>query len=588
MKKTPGLLIGLSMLLLISTAACGKQQQESTQSSETELVLSDDGVMVNGSAASTDSSAAVYVGNEIVYYHDQDAYESGSPYGAGSSEDQHTEEEAAKHTAVTITQAGTYRISGKLSYGQIAVDLGENAVTDPAAVVTLILDNVDLNCDIAPAIIFYNVYECGDADAETGGIVDTTAAGANVVIADDSTNYVTGANVAKIYKDGTEEKLHKYDGALYSIRSMNVDGEENDTGKLYITSTTHEGLDSEMHLTINGGMLYIEAQNDGINTNEDMVSVTTVNGGTLTINAGLGGEGDGIDSNGWLVINGGTIISVGNGQSGDGGIDADGGITINGGTVYAFGSRNDSVETAPEQNVMQLTFASVRDAGSTVSIRDSEGNVVMEYTPEQMFQSVTLSSPELDQDAAYSVYVNDVQQEYSGTRSSWKTGPDAMSDMEGGMRPETMQLPDGVEEWLDSDTAIPEEIRTWLENLVSQYQSARDLNGENDRIMPTEISPGEAPEQPENGDMPERSDGIGQEAPASTEEASTIFTLTDTISSFSGLADSTDVTGESRITVPVNDGDGTDGVTETAAFVGASERDPDISVSDFRVLAPVS
>lgn len=156
---------------------------------------------------------------------------------------------------------------------------------------------------------------------------------------------------------------------------MNVNGEEEGTGELDITSTTHEGLDSEMHLTINGGTIRITAQNDGINTNGDMVSVTTVNGGDLYINAGLGGEGDGIDSNGWLVINGGTITSIANGQSGDGGIDADGGITINGGTVYAFGSRNDSVETAPEQNVMQLTFASVCDAGSTVSVRDSEGNI---------------------------------------------------------------------------------------------------------------------------------------------------------------------------------------------------------------------
>lgn len=61
-------------------------------------------------------------------------------------------------------------------------------------------------------------------------------------------------------------------------------------------------------MTINGGTINIESQNDGINTNEDNVSVTTINGGELYIDAGLGAEGDGIDSNGWLVINVGAFL----------------------------------------------------------------------------------------------------------------------------------------------------------------------------------------------------------------------------------------------------------------------------------------
>ena len=62
----------------------------------------------------------------------------------------------------------------------------------------------------------------------------------------------------------------------------------------------------------------ITSGNDGINTNEDGVSVTTVNGGVLTIDVdGATGEGDGIDSNGWLVINGGTVIAAACGSSQD-------------------------------------------------------------------------------------------------------------------------------------------------------------------------------------------------------------------------------------------------------------------------------
>ena len=65
----------------------------------------------------------------------------------------------------------------------------------------------------------------------------------------------------------------------------------------------NEGLDTELHLTINGGTINITSGNDGINTNEDNVSVTTVNGGSVNIQVtGETGEGDGIDSNGDLNV----------------------------------------------------------------------------------------------------------------------------------------------------------------------------------------------------------------------------------------------------------------------------------------------
>lgn len=110
---------------------------------------------------------------------------------------------------------------------------------------------------------------------------------------------------------------------------MNVSGGNKGNGILNIKAE-NEGLDSELHLTINGGIINITAGNDGINTNEDNVSVTTVNGGTLNILCDGGtGQGDGIDSNGWLIINGGTVIAQACSTGGDAGIDSDKGIYIN-------------------------------------------------------------------------------------------------------------------------------------------------------------------------------------------------------------------------------------------------------------------
>ena len=263
MKRIASLLLGLAMAAA-ALSGCGAQGRETAAQEfpdAVSIVLSNDGIIVDGKAVSTDESAAVHTAHDIV------CYESGRDftYGEGTEADEHTAEEAEAHTVVHITQPGTYALSGTLSAGQIAVDLGEDAEDDPAAVVTLILNGVDITCTVAPAVIFYNVYECGSTDEDTASeTVDTSAAGANVLIADGTINNVTGSYVARIYdpdsvvlsEDGmTVEdsgKLHKYDGAFYSKMSMNVDGGEAGTGVLNITAD-NEGLDTELHLTINGG-----------------------------------------------------------------------------------------------------------------------------------------------------------------------------------------------------------------------------------------------------------------------------------------------------------------------------------------------
>ena len=428
----------LTCLALLTACAGGGGTPETVApaADETSIVLSDSGVEVDGQAAPDSADAAVYVGADIVYYEDG----RDETYGEGAEEDAHTAEEAAAHTVVTITQPGTYRVSGTLSLGQLAVDLGEDAEEDPEAVVTLILDGADITCTVAPAVIFYNVYECAAGDEEDASpAVDTSAAGANVVLSDGSVNNITGSYVARIYKEGTTDKLHKYDGAFYSKMSMNVDGETAGTGVLNLTAD-NEGLDSELHLTINGGVINITAENDGINTNEDGVSVTTINGGTITITGGLGAEGDGIDSNGYLVVNGGTVLTTANPQAGEGG------ICLNGGTVIALGSRNDSAAADSAQALIELTFRTTVSEGSEVELRDSGGTAVVSFTAPRDFSSATLSVPELAWDSTYTLWVDGVQQQYTGTGTMDAPGgggggqpPEGMEPPEGGQPPEKME-----------------------------------------------------------------------------------------------------------------------------------------------------
>ena len=583
MKHTKFSALALTAALLLSTA-CGANAAGKTED-VTEIVLSDERVAVDGKTASADGTAAVYIGGEIIYYQDG----TDETYGEGSETEKHSEAEAGAHTVVTITQAGIYRLSGKLSKGQIAIDLGKKAKDDPEAVVTLILDNVDVKCTVAPALIFYNVYECDrewmaydndeNPDYQASAVVDTSAAGANVVIAAGSVNSFTGSHVARIYKEGTTKKLHKYDGAFYSKMSMNINGDNgDDSGVLNITAD-NEGLDSELHLTINGGTVNIHAQDDGINTNEDFVSVTTVNGGKLTVDAGNGSEGDGIDSNGYLVINGGQVWTMANERTPDGGIDADSPILINGGTLYAFGTRNDAADSGDsKQPYMELSFASTLPAGSKVELKDPDGKTVWSADTQKTCQSITLTAPELKLDTAYSLYVDGVLQCWSG--NSFGMGrpggfgggrPQGMEPPEGFDPSRRPQRPEGLEPFDGWTPPVNDKDRPGAFDGEGEFPRRPEGAGAPEGIAPSRFGPG----------------GFGGFVGGETADGSgtTSFMLTNDTKSFSGVCDS-DASGKTRVSFTVEGAQriGRNTVLENITAIASSvELDPaqvQITVTD--------
>ena len=231
---------------------------------------------------------------------------------------------------------------------------------------------------------------------------DTSAAGANIIMAG-MYNSITGSHVPRIYKsytlseDGSEvidsTTLHKYDGALYSRMSMNISAENiADSGTLSIGGD-NEGLCSEMHLTIHSGDIWITSGNDGINTNEDGVSVAAIHGGELNIRVtGDTGEGDGIDSNGWIVISGGTVRAMACADSDDTGLDADNGVFIKGGTVISSGNMPDPIEGS--QTYAAFSFA-LPQTNASYLLRNSQGDAVFDSAVYNGFSNLLLSSPEL-------------------------------------------------------------------------------------------------------------------------------------------------------------------------------------------------
>ena len=210
----------------------------------------------------------------------------------------------------------------------------------------------------------------------------------------------------------TQKKMRKTDGAFYSYRSMLIDGQEKGNGLLNIIAG-YEGMNSELHLTINGGKVNIESQDDGVNVNEDDVSVLTVNSGELHIVAGLGAEGDGVDSNGYLVINGGVVISAAKPMS-DSGLDSDKGSFVNGGFVVATGSAMDWAETDSLQVTMNLQFAADQASDEAIIVTDTDRKVIFAYDPDKDesagankrgYLGAVISCPEFKVGETYNVYV---------------------------------------------------------------------------------------------------------------------------------------------------------------------------------------
>lgn len=269
----------------------------------------------------------------------------------------HSEAEAAENKVLHITNPGVYSLEGSWR-GQIRVDLGDKDETfaDENAKVTLILNGADIECSVAPGIVFYSAYECDnewESRESWSAYVDTSNAGVTVVVADGSENTVSGANIYRMLKtkykseDSTDavkvqKKMRKLDGALYSYVTMNITGGKNGDGKLTVNSG-FEGIDSELHLSFIGGNVVINSQDDGVNVNEDGVSVVSFGGGRVEINAGLGAEGDGVDSNGYIVIDGGSL-SVNGIKAPDSALDSDSGVYYKSGTVIIDGEEQSYTE----------------------------------------------------------------------------------------------------------------------------------------------------------------------------------------------------------------------------------------------------
>lgn len=271
-----------------------------------------------------------------------------------------------------------------------------------------------------------NIGETSESDDSSTSIKGIKSSGSmrinsgkfNIDSADDAIHSNTSITV-----NGGEFNIATGDDGFHADESLAVTG-----GTIKITES-YEGLEA-LNISITGGDIIIVSDDDGINAaggsddsgfggerggdifkgiggdpgaggNGSSNGTIVISGGNIDITA----YGDGIDANGTLEIIGGNITVCGPTQGDTATLDFDVSGTISGGTFIGTGASGMAQTFSDsEQGVISCRVGN-QAAGTTVVLKDSKGNTLIEQTPELSFEIVIISTPDIVSGDTYTLTV---------------------------------------------------------------------------------------------------------------------------------------------------------------------------------------
>ena len=217
-------------------------------------------------------------------------------------------------------------------------------------------------------------------------------------------------------------------------------------GKIDI-SESYEGLEA-LHIDVQGGDIKLVASDDGLNAagGTDQSGTTggrdgmfgggpggmgggrpggggfggmsgnsngsiKVSGGNLYINS----SGDGMDANGTLEISGGYTVVVGPTQGDTATLDYDTSGIITGGTFIGTGASGMAQTFSDSKQGVIAVSVGNQAAGTQITLKDKNGNTVLEHAPELNFAVVILSSPDMVKGESYAITVGTQSGEFEAS-----------------------------------------------------------------------------------------------------------------------------------------------------------------------------
>ena len=170
---------------------------------------------------------------------------------------------------------------------------------------------------------------------------------------------------------------------------------------------------------------------------EDVETYISISGGNIRIVNEVGQDADGLDSNGDIKISGGTIyislLGTGSNCAVDYASESGGVAEITGGTIIACGASSmaESFDSTSTQASILYNMSSIAAAGTTLTVTDADGSVLLSWEVPCSFSSALISCPEMKIGGTYTVSAGETSEEITLESVSTTYG-DAQGGMPGG------------------------------------------------------------------------------------------------------------------------------------------------------------
>lgn len=309
---------------------------------------------------------------------------------------------------ITITDEGTYLLTGSLNDGQVIVDADDKKVQ-------LVLDSVDINCDTSAALY---VKAADKVFVTLASDSKNTLSNTNDFVAIDDNNIdavIFSKDDLTLNGSGTLTVTAKYGLGIVSKDDLVIT-----SGTYQITAAKH-ALSGQDSVRIADGILTLNAGTDGIhseNTDDDAKGFIYIANGDISITA----DSDGFDAEETLQVDGGNIEVA----AGDDGLHADGDLIITDGTINV---------TKSYEGLEGMTVT-VEDGDISVVSSDDGINAAGDGTSEESSQSGTPPEKPDDSDST-----EDRPEPPNGFDKNDNSSADSNSDSNTNSKP--ADLPDG-------------------------------------------------------------------------------------------------------------------------------------------------